>query len=175
MIKLSPLIFVLLFCTCCTSQNVNLGQDNLVLVSPLEAIATSRPASTSPLEGETHIVTYQGANRHEGYPLFQIQYDRNSWEYEEGAPFGFVLTNLQLPGCFLILTGGGYGLEDQAETIQLAGREWEVLPSYGNGYLYRAFPYGFEVFVSDDVLPDAKSRCQKSAEEVLISFKPLSS
>ncbi len=173
--KFLPLLSLALF--------LSTGCDSAVETPPNGQTATPKPTkvvtvqAVSPLDlvsSEQPWTVYQDTNSQRVELMFEIQYDPAKWRHDNGEPYGSVLIHLEIPRCFLMLADVDSGPFAESRKIQLAGREWMVSNSLGGDFVYRTADFRFQVTTTGNPTPATKAACQKAAEEVLSTFKPLS-
>jgi len=84
------------------------------------------------------------------------------------------LINLEIPGCFLLLQGGGNSPSTEIGAVQLANRQWVILkPESEQVLLYRSAPFEFEIYYgTQNYTTEGEIACHRVAEEVLNRFQP---
>lgn len=140
---------------------------------PTKVVTTQVVSPLDPISSEQPWTVYQNTNSQRVELMFEIQYSPAKWRHNNGNPLGSVLIHLEIPSCFLVLADADSGPFAESSEVQLAGREWMVSTSLGGDFVYRAADFRFQVAVIGNPTPATKDACQKAAEEVLNTFKPL--
>ena len=147
--------------------------DQAIILEPTKVVTTQAVSPLAPISSEQPWTVYQDTNSQRVELMFEIQYSPAKWRHTTGEPYGSVLIHLEIPRCFLMLADANSGPFAESREIQLAGRDWLVSNSLGGDFVYRTADFRFQVAVTGDPTSATKDACQKAAEEVLSTFKPL--
>jgi len=140
---------------------------------PPKVVTVQAVSPLDPVSSEQPWTVYQDTNSQRVKLMFEIQYSPTKWRHNNGNPFGSVLIHLEIPSCFLVLADADSGPFAESREVPLAGRDWLVSTSLGGDFVYRTADFRFQVAVTGDPTSATKDACQKAAEEVLNTFKPL--
>ena len=181
------LSIALLLLAGCRSAPEEIPSSDKIAVSPTEAAPSQpvsppvpSPISTSPLrmpQVEHRFETLYRANSSGDELLFALDYDVAQWKYLTGGQYyPPSLGHQVIPFCSLWLGAGAQG--EEIGTVRLAGKDWLILRSESSEQLhYQSSPYGFSVYLhptGDPTIEGQLEMCQRAAEEVINSFRPIS-
>ncbi len=170
LLLLSLALFLLTGCDNAVETTPN---DQTIILEPTKVVTAQVVSPLAPISSEQPWTVYQDTNSQRVKLMFEIQYSPAKWRHTTGEPFGSVLIHLEIPSCFLILADVDSGPFAESRKIRLAGREWLVSNSLGGDFVYRTADFRFQVTTTGTPTPATKDACQKAAEEVLNTFKPL--
>jgi hypothetical protein len=132
---------------------------------------------------QAQLAVYRGPNPFSLYatgsefPMFEVNYDPDLWEYINGEPFGPVLVHRDIDNCSMTLYLPPQSGAEKIGAAQLAGEEWSVyaahiVSSFDKFFVlpYEDIAFSFMLFLPEEFSFEEKGTCQQDIEKVINTF-----